>query len=85
MAAVIGGHFFCLPIADGECRGGAAPMHGFAFFVFRSKSMCVFFSVQENRPAYPTAKIFILYMAKERKSFISLYNNQQTNRKMTLH
>ena len=36
---------------------------------FRSKSMCVFFSVQENRPAYPTAKIFILYMAKERKSF----------------
>ena len=36
---------------------------------FRCKSMCVFFSVQENRPAYPTAKIFILYMAKERKSF----------------
>ena len=36
---------------------------------FRCKSMCVFFSVQENRLAYPTAKIFILYMAKERKSF----------------
>ena len=36
---------------------------------FRCKIMCVFFSVQENRPAYPTAKIFILYMAKERKSF----------------
>ena len=21
MAAVMGGHFFCLPLADGECRG----------------------------------------------------------------
>ena len=41
MAAVMGGHFFCLPIADGEYWGSAAPMHGLPTFVFRCK-ICAF-------------------------------------------
>jgi hypothetical protein len=44
MAALMGGHFFCLPTADGECWGGAAPMHGFAFFDFSLQNICVFFA-----------------------------------------
>ncbi len=44
MAAVIGGHFFCLPIADGECRGSAALICGFAFFDFSLQNMCAFFA-----------------------------------------
>ena len=39
----MGGRFFCLPIADGECWGGAAPMNGFAFFDFSLQNICVFF------------------------------------------
>lgn len=37
----MGGHFFCLPFADGECRGSTAPMHGLPTFVFRCK-ICAF-------------------------------------------
>ena len=37
MAAVIGGHFFCLPIADGECRGSIAPMPDSLSSIFRCK------------------------------------------------
>lgn len=43
MAAVMGGHFFCLTIADGECRGSIAPMLGFAIFFFRCKICAVRF------------------------------------------
>ena len=37
----MGGHFFCLPIADGECWGSIAPMHGLPTFFFRCK-ICAF-------------------------------------------
>ena len=40
----MGGHFFRPSIADGECRGSAAPMHGFAFFDFSLQNICVFFA-----------------------------------------
>ena len=48
MAAVMGGHFFCLPLADGECRGDTAPMHGLPTFVYSLQNMCVFFVNWEN-------------------------------------
>ena len=56
----------------------------FGFFVFAAKT-CVFSFQYKKIDPLILLQIFILYMAKERKSFISLYNNQQTNRKMTLH
>ena len=37
MAAVIGGHFFCLPIADGECWRSIAPMSDSPSSIFRCK------------------------------------------------
>ena len=33
----MGGHFFCLPIADGECWGSIAPMSDSLSSIFRCK------------------------------------------------
>ena len=44
----MGGHLFCLPIADGECQGSTAQMHGFAFFFFSLQNICVFFASWKN-------------------------------------
>ena len=44
MAAVIGGHFFCLPMADGECQGSAAPMSDSLSSIFSLQNMCAFFA-----------------------------------------
>ena len=45
----MGGHFFCLPIADGECRGNSAPIYGLPYSFFAAKYvLCVFFVNWEN-------------------------------------
>ena len=33
----MGGHFFCLPTADGEYRGSAAPIFGLPYSFFAAK------------------------------------------------
>ena len=38
----MGGHFFCLPIADGECRGSAALIFGLPYS-FSLQNICVVF------------------------------------------
>ena len=43
----MGGHFFCLPIADGECWGSAAPMHGFPSSFFRCKIYAFSLSIRK--------------------------------------
>ena len=37
MAAVIGGHFFCLPMADGECWRSISPMPDSPSSIFAAK------------------------------------------------
>ena len=44
----MGGHFFCLPIADGECWGGAARCTDLPSSIFRCKIYAFSLPVEKN-------------------------------------
>ena len=44
----MGGHFFCLPIADGECKGSTAPIFGLPYSFFAAKYARFLLSIGKN-------------------------------------